>query len=117
MGGSRIVRGMVWAAALCTLIPASGRAAGPSLDSDPPAARLHLVGPVTLGGTAPLPLDGLPPGRYRLDVGGLGRAEARGRLVLDAAGSVEVRAAVGPIALFLPPGLECRSQQEGACHG
>ncbi len=114
MGGSRIVRGMVWAAALCTLTPVSGRAAGPSLDSDPPAARLHLVGPVTLGGTAPLPLDGLPPGRYRLEVGGLGLAEARGRLVLDAAGAAEVHAAVGPIALLLPPGLVHLGQGEGA---
>lgn len=114
MGGSCIVRGMVWTAAVCILIPASTRAAEPSLDSDPPAARLHLAGPVTLGGTAPLPLDGLPPGRYRLAVGGLGLAEARGRLILDAAGEARVGRAVGPIALLLPPGFVHMGQGEGA---
>ena len=113
MGGTPSVRSMVWAAALCILIPASTRAAGPSLDSNPPVARLHLAGPVRLGGTAPLPLEGLPPGRYRLAVGGLGLAEARGRLLLDAAGSAELGAAVGPAALLLPPGFVHLGQGEG----
>ena len=105
MGGSLRLGGVV-TAALWILSPAASQASGSMLDSDPPGARLYLSGPVTLGGTAPLPLEDLPSGRYRLQLGGAGLAEARGRLTWDeAAGEARIAAAVGPVAVAMPPGF------------
>lgn len=113
MGGSFCIRGIARAAALLALLPVPAGAAGPLLDSDPAGARLRLAGKITLGGTAPLPLSDLPAGRYRLEVGGAGLAEARGRLTLDAKGAAGIGRASGPVAFLLPPGLEHLRQGEG----
>jgi hypothetical protein len=94
-------------------------AAGPAgaelrLDSEPAGVHLRLEGALRLSGTAPLPLDGLPPGEYRLDAGGPGVAEARGHLRIAADGSASARSD-RPVTAFLhPPGVAHFREREGS---
>ncbi len=80
-------------------------AAGPVLESRPPGAGVTLKGPVSVSGTAPLELQELPPGRYRLRVRGDGLVASTGRLNRGAGGLVTVGSLAGPGSLLLPPGF------------
>ena len=82
-----------------------------TLDSNPPGAHVRVSGQVGLAGVAPLPLDDLPPGSYRLEAQGRGTALARGRLVREA-GAFAVMPSVSAYAILLPPGIIHLQQNE-----
>lgn len=89
---------------LTTGIPA-GAAAEARLEASPHGLFIEVRGPVTLAGTAPLPLADLPPGRYRLTVDGSGSPRTRGMLFRGADDRLVLSRDNGPDALLLPPGL------------
>ncbi len=86
----------------CGIAPAAS--SGPVLDSRPPGAGLRLAGPVTVAGTTPLTLDGLPRGSYRLRMEAPGGTVSLAHLDLGP-GGVRLGSPGGPTDLFLPPGL------------
>lgn len=102
-------------AAVLALAGATGaRAEVYLLDADPPGSYLAVSGPLTLAGAAPLPIDDLPLGEYRLHAEGPGWAAGRGRLVRSAQG-LAGRPWASPAALLQPPGLTHlqRGEQRG----
>ena len=96
---------VVSAVALGFVLQASAAAQGMVLESDPPGAYVRIRGPVSLSGTAPVPLSELPLGDYGLIVGGPGRASLHGRFVRSEAG-LAARPWAGVSALAHPPGLQ-----------
>jgi len=103
---------LVVGAVLALWIPAA--APGQSLlRSDPPGARLRLEGPLAVGGAAPLHLDEIPAGRYRLLAGGGATSVARGWLRWDGERSLHLDGYAGAGAVLMPPGLGHLSRDEG----
>jgi hypothetical protein len=93
------------AVALGFFLQTSAAAQGMALESDPPGAYVQIRGPVSLSGTAPVPLAELPLGEYGLMCSGPGRVSLRGRFVRSDAGLVG-RSWAGVSALVHPPGLQ-----------
>jgi len=84
--------------------PAEAAAATASLASSPPGRYLSIKGPVSVTGTAPLPMEDLPIGEYKLFASGPGLPSVRGRFVRSETGLYDLGWA-GPTALIYPPGL------------
>lgn len=81
------------------------RAAETALSSTPPGLRVSLSGPVSLSGSAPLPVDDLPAGRYVLLLSGAGYPIARGSFHREPGEAWRLSSYAGPGALLTPPGL------------
>ncbi len=75
-----------------------------SLASNPPGRYLQIKGPVSVVGTAPLPMEDLPIGEYKLFASGPGLPSVRGRFVRSDTGLYTLGWA-GPTAIIYPPGL------------
>ena len=75
-----------------------------SLASNPPGRYLQIKGPVSVVGTAPLPMEDLPVGEYKLFASGPGLPSVRGRFVRSETGLYTLGWA-GPTAAIYPPGL------------
>lgn len=91
---------IVWQVGIAT--PSSAAAA--DLDSDPKGIHLTLRGPISIAGRAPISVDELPEGDYRLTAEGPGLPAVRGRFRRDALG-LHLRSWAGPGALLTPAGL------------
>lgn len=87
--------------------------AAPRLESGHTQLHLKLTGALRLSGTTPLGLEALPPGHYRLNVGGPGLSRSVGRLTRAADGRLATAPIGGPTALLLPPGYLHLEQGEG----
>jgi hypothetical protein len=96
---------IVLGALALTALACPARSEEPALlETTPAGAYLSIEGAVSLAGTAPLPIDALPPGEYRLWAEGPGLAAARARLVIGDFG-LRRRFWAGPTAFLLPPGV------------
>jgi len=102
---SRVWFTVAGAVALGLILETSAAAQVTALESDPPGAYVRIQGPVSVSGTAPIPLAELPIGEYGLTFGGPGRVSLRGRFVRSDAGLVG-RPWAGASALAHPPGLQ-----------
>jgi hypothetical protein len=101
----RWCRLMLCAAVLLFPLQWGARAEVLTLNTDPPLSYLLISGPVSLAGTAPLPIDELPRGEYGLVADGPGLVTARGRFERSEAGLLIGRPWAAPTALLQPPGL------------
>lgn len=100
----RLYRLALCVAVLVSPLSIGARAEVQSLDTDPPLSYVSISGPMSLAGTAPLPIGELPRGEYRLVAEGPGLAVARGRFDCSDEGLVG-RAWASPATLLQPPGL------------
>jgi hypothetical protein len=82
--------------------PLPGRAT--EILSDPDGVQVAVEGDVSLRGVTPLAVDELPPGSYRLTVGGYHMPRTQGRLVRALDGTLETDRLNGAGVMLLPPG-------------
>lgn len=110
---NRFLRG--GAALLVPLLffPVSSLGAATRLESSPGEALVRIQGPVSLSGTTPFPLEGLPAGSYRLDAQGSGTGWVRGSVRLDRDGGIHPEGELSTAALLLPPGIAHLEGKEG----
>lgn len=102
--------------ALLLLTPVTAALGAPRLQSSPEGALVRIEGPITLSGTTPFPLEGLPSGTYRLDAQGPGTGWVTGSVHLDPAGGVHPKSRLSAAALLLPPGV-AHLEQDGGWRG
>lgn len=76
----------------------------PMLESSPEGIRLSVTGPVTMAGNAPLPMEEMPAGEYKLSAEAPGLPAIKGRLVRSGDTFFD-RPWAGPSSLFYPPGF------------
>ena len=95
--------GLAWVLAL-SAFGVAGSAVAETLHTTPPGARVEFRGQLTLSGAAPIPLDDLPAGRYRLTLEGKGLPSVRARLLRAPGGRMVLTRQEGLSSFLLPPG-------------
>jgi hypothetical protein len=96
---------LVGAMLLAEVLVAPMVRAAPGLDSRPTGIYLRIDGPTTIAGSAPIPMEALQQGDYRLTVDCLGFAAARARLYYSAEHRLTASAPTSALAFLAPPGF------------